>query len=499
VSGDGSALLFFSEVQVMSSGHIRVAIVSILTILGLMSSSLVGCQPTSTPTGPSGSNSPALEERISALEKAVDRQSQLLSRSVGDPVEFGGRLTEIEKDLADQSKWPTTKEGADGFSKRVDTAEQDAPIQLGTQWSVRLARLKWAAAVFLMHYQPTEEDPAAIRERLDDLRIVSEERPAGIPEELTRWADDKYHALEGAANEKQRQVVQSARETDVRKADAAQIESALLQLQQFDEANDEKNKVAQKKLRVGLIEKLSMQRKESLANQLKRAKQIKNLSLRQTAVTRLYETANAELVDLILQDDDFDPTTSPLQAILSDAEGQLKDFASQQEDRTSRQVREYQRWALGQIVKCDQSSFDAVTTDIKTRFASFKTPADVVVWQYLAEFPEVRNLLSEKTGVEMPNEKLSIDQQKGVFTAVNTLTGWKYVDDLAYRGVSSAMVKFLAPIDERLLDPPVAQLFQKSFQEAWSKLEGRPEQLSVAQQATKVKKISPRDTNTEAR
>ena len=50
------------------------------------------------------------------------------------------------------------------------------------------------------------------------------------------------------------------------------------------------------------------------------------------------------------------------------------------------------------------------------------------------------------------------------------------------------MVKFLLPIQPNLLDPPLAQLYQQAFSKGWQKLEGREDQLFVAQQSAIVLK-----------
>ena len=52
------------------------------------------------------------------------------------------------------------------------------------------------------------------------------------------------------------------------------------------------------------------------------------------------------------------------------------------------------------------------------------------------------------------------------------------------------MVNQLIEISANHLDVPVAQLYQKAFQKGWERLDGRDDQLHVAQKsATTVKKL----------
>ena len=68
-----------------------------------------------------------------------------------------------------------------------------------------------------------------------------------------------------------------------------------------------------------------------------------------------------------------------------------------------------------------------------------------------------------------------------------------YKDIVQYRDVAQAMKHHLSPINRALLDPPVAELYQRAFRDGWNKLDGRSEQMEVAQQSALAKKKPVRD------
>jgi hypothetical protein len=91
---------------------------------------------------------------------------------------------------------------------------------------------------------------------------------------------------------------------------------------------------------------------------------------------------------------------------------------------------------------------------------------------------------------QLQGATLTAETQQAIYRAAARTTGWRANIDqeIAYRTTRDGMVRFLLPINTGLLEPPVAQLYHKAFQKGWSKLEGRPDQLYVAQQSAVVQK-----------
>lgn len=62
--------------------------------------------------------------------------------------------------------------------------------------------------------------------------------------------------------------------------------------------------------------------------------------------------------------------------------------------------------------------------------------------------------------------------------------------EIAHGIVRDSMVRCLLPIDDSLLLPPVRRIYEKTFQDGWNDLDGREDQLFVAEQAAIIERIS---------
>ena len=112
---------------------------------------------------------------------------------------------------------------------------------------------------------------------------------------------------------------------------------------------------------------------------------------------------------------------------------------------------------------------------------SFKDASEEHDWILFKEFPVAKTLIQEKLKVDLADVKGSVitpEKQKEIYKAAYNRIGWeaKIDQEVAYLTNREGMVKFLLPINVALLEPPVAQLYNKAFAKAWEKLEtrGRP-------------------------
>ncbi len=158
-------------------------------------------------------------------------------------------------------------------------------------------------------------------------------------------------------------------------------------------------------------------------------------------------------------------------------------------------MRQYQKWALDQIAEFDKWDYDRVLKDVKETYAKMKTADEPLRWELLEVFPSLRTQLAKDIDLEIPKGEISTELQKKIYEKVYGKMRWSNAEELAYGATREAMVKFLAPIDEHLLDRPVQQLFGKSYSRGWTRLEGRDDQLFVAQQAAVVVKRGLADKN----
>jgi len=171
----------------------------------------------------------------------------------------------------------------------------------------------------------------------------------------------------------------------------------------------------------------------------------------------------------------------------------LEECSDDNSRRNAARHREYQRWALQQIRDFDGWYYDNAVKEIEQAFASFDEADTEFMWYLLYEFPDVMNFLSTKTGVDLTCPVLTVEEQRKIYAAVHRSVrpGWNHADALAYRTTREAMVKYLLPIEESLLDPPVRSLFDKAFQRGWTKIEESNDQLHVAKRTAEVAKETP--------
>jgi hypothetical protein len=161
-------------------------------------------------------------------------------------------------------------------------------------------------------------------------------------------------------------------------------------------------------------------------------------------------------------------------------------------------MRRYQKWALEQIWKFAGPKgwhYDATLPWVESELNKFKDATDDGDWLAFKEFPSIKEVVQDKSGIdlsEMKGAMLTAAKRKEIYDEVWRRIGWKngIHQEIAYRATRDGMVKFLLPIETHLLDPPVAQLYQQAFSNGWQKLEGREDQLFVAQQSAVIQKMT---------
>ena len=104
----------------------------------------------------------------------------------------------------------------------------------------------------------------------------------------------------------------------------------------------------------------------------------------------------------------------------------------------------------------------------------------------MAEFPGVRRQIEKALGTIADNLRLSSDQQSKVGDFVSD--NW-YA--LVYQVKHDAAARFLLPVNQNLLEPPVAKFYTEAFEKVWQQIEdGEGMQLSLAKMTARVPKRS---------
>ena len=219
-----------------------------------------------------------------------------------------------------------------------------------------------------------------------------------------------------------------------------------------------------------------------------RARQVSLLTI-QDSVLRL-------IVDLELEEVQPVEVTKKAKNLLAQCDQEVLTLAARQQEASAKKIHLYQKWALDQIRKFDAPDgwyYDVTLPRTQADLNKFEDADKDEEWVVFQVFPSIKDLVQEKVGVDLTGMKgamLTAAKRKDIYNAAWERVGWKNDIDteIAYRTTRDGIVKFLLPIQPHLLDPPVAQLYQQAFSKGWQKLEGREDQLFVAQQSAIVHK-----------
>ena len=149
--------------------------------------------------------------------------------------------------------------------------------------------------------------------------------------------------------------------------------------------------------------------------------------------------------------------------------------------------RGYQAWALGQIEIARRTvELGDARSRVEGWFEKMEDRPKERTWDDLTRFPEARRYLNEQAGTAVGADGvLTKGDQAKIFKAAggeNWTGSWRIAGHLARLINRDTFKDLLLPIDERLLDPPVARFYHKVFDEGWASLDGSPDfQLDIAE------------------
>ncbi len=466
---------------------------------------VAGCspkeQPPSTPAKQTALETglDRLDERLGAIEGQLTEMANRRA-SFGEPTfsftvpsETQQRLQELEDIVAEKGKWPTNPAEAEHLRQELEELVTSLAPPIQESILPRLLPLRWAVrAIWTMRVAETAEENQ-LTDVADDLGSLLAIEPDATADELRSAVEEALLRVEGAAERHFRATaIATARKAIEGSGSAAQAWDAL---RGFSDG-DEEIALLRRDLRKRItLEDIVVQVKQ-LRDRLGRVERLSDEVSQQTALSQLYESAVRYKVDLVLGSDESPSKIDNLESVIQAIEKEMRTAAQNQQRRQDMPSRDYQRWALKRIRTFQQWHYDASLKNAQDTFEKMEAADAALQWKLLERFPSVRALLTDKTRITIPAGKLSAKKQREIYDKVAGYVGWNgYDEEIAYRVTRDAMVKYLAPIDERLLDKPVLLLYNKAFAQGWSKLEGRGDQLYVAQQAAVVSKCRLGQTN----
>jgi hypothetical protein len=151
--------------------------------------------------------------------------------------------------------------------------------------------------------------------------------------------------------------------------------------------------------------------------------------------------------------------------------------------------REYQNWALTSILDV-RKNWNLVEVDIRFNKMLADARGNKPSSFDALKFPAVLARVNELAKCGLTDDNVSTDQGKKIVAVFGGYTS-DQTKPISQLSVREAIINLLLPIDTRLLEQPVAELYQQTWLELWNPLEGAPEspRSVVAKASINVKKF----------
>jgi CII-binding regulator of phage lambda lysogenization HflD len=367
-----------------------------------------------------------------------------------------------------------------GLIERKKVIRNTLPALSAIELSKELAELDWLAAV----RQAILVEPSPVS--LLDAETLLAEVPPGLEDVAPNLA------MEHAA-----QTIQLANQlasSSSSESDDLQVMLSLLEgLEPTEDASGKELEPLMQKLRDkwnSLTQQELADELTSEANllqlQLDRILSIQDLSLRTKALAAISQTVDAIQVRIAVDnitgpETVFSELRSKIDTQLNES---LRRFGGDQEVSLVDARMKYQAWALDQIQNMKPilqgDSIEKELYSLRDNAAGASAPVKVP----MAQYDGVRKRFEEVLGKLSDDLQLTEEQQARIPEFVKK--NWY---DLVYQGKHDAAVRYLLPIDQGLLEPPVAKFFSEAFEATWTQIEdGNELQLSLARKTAEVRK-----------
>ena len=376
-------------------------------------------------------------DRITMIETTTQQQTEILNAALGSALpakmspEWEGRLEGLEAIVADPDAWPKDASQAEKFMGTLsELISELSPLSESTYFS-KLSLVRWAGVAFDGLYRtPVSDEP--LDNLAEQLRTIADAKPEGdvadLDQRLRETADEFTNKAEAQFIE---EIIQEARtyltsENTAKQhsldkdARIGEVHEILGVYENHSQRGDEIKELRKKLQRHTAIRDAQSQA-AALTEQWHMAKSLT------TSQATVYEAAVNMLLYEVATARAFLALQGLRQPIYKSLEDELRGAVEAIQDETRRG---YQKWALEQILRFER--------------------------RYSA--------IADKAA-----------QDAKIFSIDND--GWS---DERFLEVQEAMVFFLLPIDQALLDLPVLKRYQREFDEGWSRLDGRAEQTNVA-------------------
>ena len=393
-------------------------------------------------------------ERIVAIEAAITEQRDILHTALGHvlpvkmPSDWEERLIALEDEASNPESWPTELEQSEEFVNRFAELISELSPLAEANYFPRLAPLRWAAVAFeAMHRKPGIEE--ALFNLAEQLRAIADAKPAGMDSNLDQLLRERAEERETQAEEQSiDEMLEQARrylsnpETGQHDSVApdATINEIYDTLGLYEDHPERKDEIYDVRAKLG-HQILIREAREQVNDLSKRWTNAKKLAVDSAPV---YETAANMLMSEV--------TVARITAVLQGFDTSVYDHLSLEiqgavDENQNKVRRGYQEWALRQIM-----DFEGTRKEIEDR----------------------------------PREAYDNEDDEGFCQYLPRLICGNWTEE-KNREIQEAMISYLLPIDQALLELPVLNRYQREFNAGWERLEEHRAQTCVAIASAAIK------------
>ncbi|GEM_PF-2735460 len=441
-----------------------------------------------------------MAKSMSSVERTVSNQNAVIDRAMGKiipvvmPAEWENRLSQLEARIKEPGRWPKDASEAEGFLNQASSLVKDMPAWAEADYLPRLTPVRWAAGVFVSIARP--RDDAAIPSIIEETKGLVSAIPDGGSADLERKLKEESRLLsEKLDQSKLAEAIKTAGQY-IQNANSSSSDEALADISNvydvlglYEEEGPQAAEVRalRTQLHKSMVESQGKQQAASLAERWSIVQKLRNdqPGIFEMSVNMLLQEVATTRVALALErvkQPTLDDLETALRHVITETSTQA---AKREEERQAKAIREYQRWALGQIRKFEgrmsKDSLNRVSWDAVQRVK------DGGGCQGLEDLPSVADAISHAKYTPV----------KGKFWGSTSVYTWQdkpytepdFASELWFKVLRDVFVADLLPVNPVLLETAVQERYQRAFLSGLKLLDGRDDQTYVAEQtALAIKK-----------
>jgi len=368
-----------------------------------------------------------LENNVRALSKQLDQQTMLISRALGKvmplvlPEDVEKKVSAIEEILSNEASWPKGLDNALALSERLASVVNKMPPWAQEELLPRLVPRRWDIETLLLLSQTSSSDSTLLYSYLKAIEVQLSRKPDFASVDLEKQLSDKKRDTETALAKAERLAAINSAKRALESHQGA--EAALKEISIYEDPEA----VSQvKQLMIAIKGEQLNSDTLMLQGEIEAYEKISDVELKELVYVRARNAAS----ELRLRSS-ITPASDP-QAVkrLDEVEKRLSEGHKKLVDtrlaREAERVRQYQVWALNEIKKV----------------RAFKSLSD--------------QELQKVTGTIDRLNPLSAPHKAAIFQAQTQLKG--------------DLIRYMAPINQSMLDEAVGTWFRKKFERAFNEM-----------------------------